>query len=686
MATTTPSPKPLFALSGLLLALAMLSTCILGFSYFAVGYFFIDPIMLALLVTSLLSIFWLTIGIATKQIVLAIPVRNPLFILWCTWLGWQALATLTSNIPIRSLLGPSEQGEGLAWYLMASIMMIQLSILWPCGRNRIIILSYSFFLITLLALLHFITDADNNLLAVWVGHVMPPSWEETLLPYIWPDYLGYMIGWWWIAARLTQQQISRPLFTLQTLIALFVLIASSNRGAVLLVSIGILGSALIPWISHHSKTLFKEASLGWRRLAMTSLLLPLFWLLICASPNVKVDYEHGISQSIPTRVLLNHISLAAIADEPSRLLWGPGWSSFQDDFFKHALVRDIHVYRNGIHDPNWSLIRGHNYHTHNTASEILLSLGIVGLALWMAMPLLVIAKLPGEYFWRITPALVAMTMLQHWWFALPQALPLQALCWFCIFSHMTTQSTPMGIRFRTPTYLLTLAIITTLGWGALSQYQAIRYTQKAINPFANGEVISTQELDDDIVRGGDLLRSIMIRYTKRLAVHQENVTPKHIELFSNFIEAAKHMADDPHSGAYNAATIFYAYNVALSTLHDPIFMPILQDAISSYEHYALLHTERAPKREDIIAPYLMALDAKDTPRHKQRLLDFTQSLLAIEPSHRSALWLSGKLLAEQPSYHTQGIEMMKTALALGAYKVYGINNSERDALSRQPVE
>jgi hypothetical protein len=568
---------------------------------------------------------------------------------------------------------------------MATLLMLQFSALWRSKLFRHIVIHYSLAVIAALSTLHFIFDVDNNLFSNILNFDLRGFNIKSYIPFVWPDYIGYLIGWWWIAARLAHPKTPLWLFALQTIIALLCLTASSNRIAILLVGTGIIGSISITSIRHFFPYLFcYNNNAIWRRLTIITLLTPLFWLMACAWDGFHVNYSKDAEQSIPTRVLLNHIALTAITDEPSRLVFGKGWGQFEDDFFKHALIRDIRIYQDGRHVPNWPLVRGHNYHTHNMATEILLSLGLVGFLIWMTMPMLIVARLNNTYFWNVIPVFIGITLLQHFWFAMPQTMPLQALCWFLLMRNTPSTNTAFTRIKSSHAIIAAVILIAAFSWGEKAQYDTARYTQIATDPFARGAIVDESFLEDDIARGGDHLRSIVIRFTQRLALQPQNVEKKHIELLSRMIQATKAMADNPRVGAYNAATIHYIYNVALSSLRAPIFRPILNDAIENYPHYALLHSKRAPYREDIIAPYLFALETNKSPTIQHQLLGFTQELLAVANAHRSAIWLSGKVLSTEDASRDEGIIIMKDALKMGVDKVYPINEDEIKLLQQTP--
>ena len=332
---TRKCPKLYTAVGGLLALLSM-SVGFLGLQYFYLSYFAVEPLMLGLFSISLLSLLWILLGVVSGNLTFVWQRKNPLTLLWLAWLLWQTITTIFAAFPIRSFLGPTEQAEGLAWYLMATLLMLQFSALWRSKIFRHVIIHYSLAVIVALSTLHFIFDVSNNLFANILDFDLRGFDVKAYIPFVWPDYIGYLVGWWWIAARLAHKKTPLWLLALQTVLILFCLVSSSNRIAILLVGTGIIGSLSITSIRYFFPYLFcYNNNLIWRRLIITALLAPLFWLMLCAWNGFTVNYSKEAEQSIPTRVLLNHIALTAITDEPSRLLFGKGWGQFEDDFFKN---------------------------------------------------------------------------------------------------------------------------------------------------------------------------------------------------------------------------------------------------------------------------------------------------------------------------------------------------------------
>jgi len=675
MHATLPMPR-YFSVCGQALALILMSMALFGFQPFYFGYWNAEPITLAMFAVSALSALWLGIGISLGWVRLTFARGNLLLYAWVGWIGWQAIGTVFAASPWRSWFGPPEQSEGLAWFICVGISMLQLSVLWHSERFRRLLIGHGYCLLFALALLHFMGDADNNIIAGLIFPHMPDELFASWVPFVWPDYLGAMAIWWWLGCMLTFPNLSLGKLTGICFGMFFILIASSNHGAMLIASYAMLITLIVRLMKARTR-LFARVSTAWRVLAMAGLLFPILWLL--ATPFLPVNYKGDVSQSLPTRILMGHVSLHAVAEEPTRLLFGEGWGQYEDDFFKAGLIRDVRVYDEGKHRPNWDMIRGYNYHSHNMAAEALLSFGLLGMVLWLLLPMIAVRRLPDEHFWNIVPMLVASRVIAGLWFALPQSMPYQALSWFLLIRMQpSTGSRPLH---KQACAAASLIVSAALAWSAWAQYDAIRYNMRMADPFGarTGHAVTAEYMKEDIRRGGDRLRTYFIALNKRMVANKQAVEEKHITLYSQYLDAMEALAADPRTGAYNASSLLYGYNALISNIRNPIYHGLQSRISAHYHEQALAHTRRAPQREDIIAPYLLAMvNMKDD----DLLMALVQELLAINPGHRSALWVGGQVLSTKPGFEVQGKEMMKAALALGADRIYPIRTSDIEALNK----
>lgn len=664
----------LFIAAGQVLALLFLSIAALGFQPFYFGYWNAEPIAFGTYVLSAAIAFWIAVGFFTGWISVAWPRRNALLYLWMAWIGWQVVATFMSANPWRSWFGPPEQTEGLAWYLSASLFMLLLACVWRSERFGALVLGYSFAVLVILSVLHSISDEQNNMLGILFFPDLQKKLFIHLLPFVWPDYLGLMAGWWWIAFMVAYRGPLRWQL-LAGMVMILILLVSSNHGAMIILGYGLLITLVVRAIQLTGGRHYRIVSKTWRQLATIALLLPVLWLI--GSPYIPARYDGSEAQSIPTRVLMNHISMRALSTEPSRLVFGKGWGQYADDFFRNSLVRDVRAYEDGQHRFNWPMARGYNYHSHNMAAETLLSLGAIGFILWLLLPIVVVRRIPEEHFWAVVPMLVAVTLLSHFWFAMPQSMPYQALSWLMLMRIYPADQTPR--HFPHPLAgLLSLCIVAAFAWSSYQQAQAIRFSMHLTDPYGQryGFAMDEATMEEDIKRGGDRLRNFYIITTKRVAQFEDGLKPKHGALYNQYIQAMEALAADPRTGAYNAGALMYGYNVMVTTVRSPIMKEVQKRVNRHYFTYAKLHTKRAPDREDIIAPYLYAMMGSKSDVGHERLMGAIGELLEIHPSHRSALWLGGKILSGQPEFREQGVGMMRAAIALGVDRIYPIKRED----------
>ena len=653
-------PPKIFIQLAYIISALHLSAALFGFKPFYSGLWNVEPIMMAVYVFSTLSAAWIVWGLARGWVSFQWRAHT-LSWLWVAWLGWQLIATLCADSPWRSWFGPPEQSEGLSWYVCISVMMLHWSALWNQQRFRRFMLGYAAGFMLLLSLSCFITDV-----------------RHPLLPFPWSQYLVFMLGWVWIAYAASGGKFTFKHSLIFVLGLIWVCYASSNKsGSVLLTY-----AALISCVASYSRTYglrhFRTVSNTWRVLCALALLLPLSWFVLSQFPaHLPSSFTANKDDSMPTRVIFNQISLNLLEHEPLRMLRGNGWGRYVDDSFRYGLVDDIHIYENGQFSPNWMLILGYNYHSHNMATETVLSLGLIGLLLWLLLPMVAIRTLPADRFWYTAPMVTAMTVLGYVWFPVPQCAPYQALCWLALLSACTAQEKSITLSSQKMGALMALVCVM-LAWSAYQQREAMHYSNYVKQAYRQPNLLplSTEYLLEDAKRGGDRFRISLINYGIELTRNQELAGDAHIQLYDNFLLAARTLAASPSIGARNSTLDLYGYNVLLTRLVDPKFNALLY-SIGQYYPGSILHATRvAPLREDIVAPYFITqYDIKTDPDHS-RLMPLISEILGITPVHRTALWLGGSSLIAKKEFRDAGREMMQAALDLHAERVYPISNKE----------
>lgn len=660
----------LFRRAGLAIFLLQLCVFVFGLPMFRSGLWpRSEPILLAIFLSSALLCFWFWLGIAKSWLAVERS-NNPLFLCMVLWVGWQWVVTLFATSSWRSWFGVPGFGEGAAWYSCMLLAAMLAHALWQHMPCRHAMLRTCGLAIAVLSVLYGLGPAQEFYILLF-DPWRPTLWTEPLafwLPNRWGDYLVFMLGWAWIAFLLARPSVSLRIYGALAAASLLVLLGANSRAGIFLMPYALTLTGVTLWCEKRGLALFGAPGKTWRALACLACFLPLAWV---AFGLVNTQAEGQTSLAIRTR--MNQIALSTLAHEPSRLVMGDGWVRFADDGMKYAMAAGGRHFKNGKNDPEAQFIYENSFHTHNQPVEALLSLGLPGMLLWFAIPLLAIWRLPQDRFWRTAPMLAAITVLSGFWFPIAQILTFQALGW-AVLCHATARQ-PLEKRSFPPSLCLAAIPVAMLFlWSSGQQYMAMRYGTVLSEAFSRPyQEYSPHWLADDARRGGDRLRGGANYLLENLRLGTVAITPNIVGWYGNYMDAAAIMAQKPGIGAYNGSLELTMQIFLMANLSDQAFAPIEAKSEPFFPASVVRLAAQAPLREDLSALYLYRLKNEGDTTILPALL---QRLLLIHPDHRVALWLMGKEMLKHPEHVMQGKIMMRRAAALGVDRIYPIPDAE----------
>lgn len=665
-----------YNLAGLALLITGLCVFTFGLPPFQAGIWLqTEPTMVAIYGLGSLTAFWAVYGLIRKK--LALTKLNILWKCLLLWVGWQWFVTLfIAPHAWRSWAGPVEIGEGAGWYTSLLLCIMLCSALIKHKRYAKITVASAIAAILVQAGLH------------WYHPYEYDEWQPWQ-PAKWPDYLAFMIAYLWIATgALGYIKHARFLLPL-ILVTYFTLYISLNMAGTLFVSLAMLTTVVFsyPKLPNTLRT-FMAPSRSWRLLCIMACVLPLGWIVFSGSAHrMKLEEKGDITStladsadSMGARIMLLHIGLKTLVHEPSRLLAGKGWGNFNDDSYKYALVGSVHAFNNGELKPNAGQIYGSAFHTHSEPLEVLLSLGIPGLILWLAFPIIAIARLPAGVFWYTAPMIAAVILLYNLWFILPQVLAFQALA-FAALCNVAAQKPAEANDIATMKVapLIALATALLMAWTGHTQYEAMRYGDN-IHFFPRENPATAYEgdwLKEEIKRGGDRLRVGGENFSIwGWRVHNKKEDGAYDKQWHRpFLDAAEIMAADSNVGVRNRMLHLWVQYKLLLDFTDEEHDELRTYATRNIEDSIMLLTRLAPHREDVAAPFLMNIRSY-TKDNIAKQVEILVKMLNIHPNHRSALWLLGHIYLKEPGYTAVGADMLRRAAAMGVEKVYPVLDHE----------
>jgi hypothetical protein len=491
-----------------------------------------------------------------------------------------------------------------------------------------------------------------------------------------------MAGSMWIALMSSGFIRKRSHYALLVCFTLVVIWTSHNKSAMLILTAATLTSCLAAFLPSIA---FFTVCRNWRLTAMAACLAPMLFVgfsvsyggIIGTNPNsTGIEGLFTKDNAIGSRVVLNQVAISTMQHEPQRWLLGAGWGRFTDDIFKYILVDGVHSYHDGKRDLNSSALEGEAFHSHSQPLEILLSMGITGLVLWFAIPLLLLLQLATSHFWSCAPMLVALVVLSYFWFELPQCLAFDALMMASLVSISPSKNTErITGRFMLPCIA---AFAVMMSWSAWQKNQSMRYSDALVaaipdKPYEN---FTLEWLTDDIPHGGDALRTMSMLYAAKIQ-SLNAIDANHRGWYALLMNAASVAANTPSAGARLASNeLWLQYKLLIDYGSFRSFSELGHQAALSITDSVLLVTKIAPLRDEYATFYLLNL-AGTTHNDKTKQEVILRNMLTASPNHRAALWVLGKLLDND-----EGRAMMAKAARLGVDTVYPVTRAEIEAATK----
>ena len=610
-----------------------------------------------------------------------------LFYVVAAWVLWQVVPTIFSFTPYRSWFGPAEMGEGAAWYVCLLLVTMLAIPLWQVKSLRHTLLIWAACVISVESLLHAVFNNRQN-------HYIPGLW----IPAQWAAYLAFMVGYFWIM-MMTGNYVRRlGVWIAMIAFTADVVIISFNKTAIALLPLVLLFS--FGMYLRHKKQGAAAVLPGKRlRYIMVGLcFVPLAWVFFSAAyvPPESTQDETGKLQllnlshkdsALGSRVGLIQIGVEAMKHEPKRWLVGDGWGGFNDSMFSYALLPGVHMFENGERKPNWEFVDGNAYHSHCEPLEALLALGIPGMLLWFAIPVVILLTLPAQFLWSCGPMLLLLNTTSFLWFQLPQCVPMNGM----MLAALCSVCGPDGERQRRrlwPALGLAMTVILMVVT-ATEQYAAMLYGERLYKGprYLNLEHYPIEMVAVDMYRGADRLRTSAMGFALSLDKENGDIDERQHSWYERFMDVAHMMMVSPIIGPRgHYLELWLQYKLMLS-LGYPIFADLGHRSADEMREAVIAMAKVAPLRDDLAAFYFLNLD--DLTHHDTAVqIDMLRELLGVVPNHRSALWLLGNILIKKPDTKAEGEAMIHKAVALRVEDVYAVTDKElepwKNELKTQP--
>lgn len=560
---------------------------------------------------------------------------------------WSVLTAGFVKLPGLSLFGAVETGEGAIWYFDLAILIAAAIFLKRHKPSWSIIVPFTATFVTI----------------VIAALQLSASYGSKFLPYSFTDYLAIhglflgaiLIGWKFPpTSGLIRTGTAAAL-------ALGLIVLAENRAALFLaIAAALAGGAWFAWGPK------KWSNERLRRIASAASIAVA--VVVTASPFLVSN----VTSILETRARLFGVAVTAMANHPASLITGFGWGSATDLNFEYLhLDTAALVSRSTITGPTGEML---HFHSHNTFIEAFLSAGVIGLCLSLA----VVAVLPLVAARRaIVPATalaVVFAGVAAMWFQLAASLPLMAVAFAGLSGRAISKPWRSGARRFAPLLVPGLIAVGAFqAFGAFGQYDVARRSQ--FDPWAIGSIpnaIDCSTLMNDYGRGGRHLAFAAGNVRNRLvAVANAGlaVSPDVATLLDAYVCATDRWMAEPKLLQVAAMSLSARTDLAFR-LWDPIYEPLRNRALNSWEDHVLRFLNVAPERTDVARHYFywrMALG------DVHAALGLAEEILARRPGDPIGMWFKGLALSRDPSRREEARAVIVEALKKGTAKMVDID-------------
>lgn len=659
---------------GFALMLMELALFVFGLPPFHTGIWLqTEPDMTAMFAFAALDCGWILTGLLRGWL----RAQRPTLVWWsmAAWVGWQFIPTVFGYSVFRSWFGPVEMGEGMGWYTAMFVFMCKAIPLWQVPQLRLGMVWWSAIVIGVEALLHVIFNQRTNV-------YIPNVW----IPAQWAAYLAYMAGYVWVMAMVAGYMRRPAMMGLLIFFLMDIIVVSYNKTGIVLMPLAFgLSLAMYLHARRHNIPDDAEPSLRSRNLAILCCLLPMLWVGLAAVYKAEdtgdvTDSLLGLSHkdgSLGSRVGLNQVALSTMAHEPRRWLIGAGWGDFNDSMFKYALVDGVRMFYKGERKPNWMFVDGNAYHSHCQPLEALLSLGLPGMILWFAMPIILIRQLKGQLFWMVAPVIVAMNGISFMWFILPQCVPMCGLMWAALSVACRKEEKAPSPKQRMVGIVLASIGVIVMTLSVQQEYQGMMFGERVYKGTRSrpASEFPLSYMLTDVYRGGDRLRVSAMGYGLSLDGERGDVDTRQRDWYALMMDAGEVMMNSPYIGPRSGYLYLWTHYKLLLNLGYPNFAELGERAVHDMPDAIMKVTRSAPLRDDIASFFFLNIDdvvGKDKVQQERIYRD----ILKIAPGHRSAKWMLGHLLLEKPGGQAEGEALIREAVAAEVWRVYPVTDEQ----------
>lgn len=299
------------------------------------------------------------------------------------------------DAPQRSIHGTMKHGAGAIWYLELFVLAVSMRIIFEKGWAKLIVA---------------VGVASALIITMCYG----PLRSLLGVPLAFEEWSGIAAGLAGLALLFEQSRFSSKWARLICVLTAFGIIGygywvSDNRTVILCVLVAAVFH--IAWYSKRLASILDVASvrmtivtavtvvgmfavylsgplIEWKALFEKSLIsTPVQTTVLSNNPLDQLKLEQGSLGTIWSRSYLVRVLVDDLFKHPFGFLTGNGWGGFEDAYERNARDLPGRTFYDQLPSASKTYWDGHhkaNFHSHNMGVEVLYSVGILGLVLWLA--------------------------------------------------------------------------------------------------------------------------------------------------------------------------------------------------------------------------------------------------------------------------------------------------------------
>ncbi len=563
---------------------------------------------------------------------------------------WSLAILPRLDFPLRHFIGLPQNGEGALWWLNFSIFSFMAIFLCrlPYVRRGLFIVALIGFLVC------FTPYMANRFLGVHL-----PT------PYNFPDYMAWSI----LALFVMAWTFVRPLMSKVGLFAAYVIatILTGNQAGILF---AVLGAPILFGCFY----IRKRGMCTSRQMRLVLVLLfigmiPLVWGVVEGIAQVLTDADGHVHRapglySVIARAFLFKMGYAPLFENPAGMMTGFGWGMFPEHVFKFLPISWIDV-TTDINN-QWDFVAWDHFHPHNIFIETLVSTGLVGfllvIALWAGISMAARRRM-------LLPAVIfsgGAVTLGSFWFIFVVNVPFLALALGWVAGPTPALKVTKKLRGL---WAVFLGVAILQGAGALLAAQTMMTYDKPQEKQMRAHAPHCIQTREDTVIGDVHLARLLTGYAHELSdkfSRDKNPaagTAELSKLNDLFCRAGEYRAKN-RLGLRLHYAILTVRGEMLFMLRPLLTRDLLDFYQTGWEEDVEAWLSRAPHRTDLAVPYLSYYIVQGDDDRVGRLAQKIHSQSMDDPV---GLWFTGLILLKDsdPRAQQEGLHRLRRALDYG---------------------